>query len=189
MLNDPEDKFNYVQKIYLADSKGRIYKEIKRKNDGKFQFELLNIDKYLLGDNSFDDPWLQALNMKNKNRTKDVLIQEYLNYPSGEWKVNSTIAKILDKTIFVLKSNPAYDVEIGSHSDSRGSDLFNLQLSEKRAKAVLNYLISNHIERKRLLAKGYGETKLLNKCKNDVECEDSEHTINRRTEFRLYLKK
>jgi outer membrane protein OmpA-like peptidoglycan-associated protein len=80
-------------------------------------------------------------------------------------------------------------IELSSHTDSRSSDAFNLQLSQKRAKAAVDYLISKGINKNRLIAIGYGETKLLNKCSNDVNCSEEEHAINRRTEFKILEKK
>ena len=185
-IDDPEDKFKYVTKLYMADSKGRIYKEFRRRKDGKFQFDILNPDKYLLGDVTFEDPWLQLMDKKKNKKDTEVVISENLNYASGAWKVDDAIAKTLDKVIFVLTANPTLAVELSSHTDSRGSDAFNMDLSKKRAKAAYDYILSKGFPRSRLTAKGYGETKLLNKCTNDATCEDSEHGINRRTEFRMY---
>jgi outer membrane protein OmpA-like peptidoglycan-associated protein len=60
-----------------------------------------------------------------------------------------------------------------------------LQLSQKRAKAAVDYLISKGINKNRLIAIGYGETKLLNKCNNETVCTEEEHAVNRRTEFKI----
>jgi outer membrane protein OmpA-like peptidoglycan-associated protein len=58
-------------------------------------------------------------------------------------------------------------------------------LSDKRAHAAVNHLISRGIDPKRLTYKGYGETMHINKCKNGVECTEDEHQKNRRTEFKV----
>jgi len=76
-------------------------------------------------------------------------------------------------------------IELSSHTDSKASDEFNLALSKKRAQFAVDYIIHGGIEKKRLKAVGYGETKLLNRCANGVECFDEEHGINRRTEFKI----
>ncbi len=60
-----------------------------------------------------------------------------------------------------------------------------MQLSEMRAKAVVDYILSYGVEAKRVKGKGYGETMILNKCKNSVECSEEEHKLNRRTEFKF----
>jgi hypothetical protein len=72
-----------------------------------------------------------------------------------------------------------------SHTDSRGSSKSNIELSQRRAQSVVNYLIEQKIDPARLGAKGMGETKLLNKCKDGVTCTEEEHQRNRRTEFKI----
>ncbi len=76
-------------------------------------------------------------------------------------------------------------IEIGSHTDSRGSDSYNEKLSQERAQSVVDYLIEKGVATERLVAKGYGETKITNKCINGVECTEEEHQKNRRTTFRI----
>jgi len=76
-------------------------------------------------------------------------------------------------------------VELASHTDSRGSDSFNMDLSNRRANSVRTYLISKGINPNQLIAKGYGETRLKNRCSNGVKCSEQEHLVNRRTEFRV----
>lgn len=82
-----------------------------------------------------------------------------------------------------MKQYPNMKVDIRSHTDSRASHAYNAKLSENRAKSTMEYMISQGIERSRLTAKGYGETKLLNKCADGVQCSDEEHQKNRRSEF------
>ena len=75
-------------------------------------------------------------------------------------------------------------INIESHTDSRGRDDYNLILSDKRAKATRDYIISKGIAPNRIInAKGYGETRLINKCKNGVPCSEILHQLNRRSEF------
>ena len=69
---------------------------------------------------------------------------------------------------------------------SLGSDAFNLNLSERRAKNVVEYLISKGVDDTRLIAVGYGETKLMNDCTNGKDCADNIHAQNRRTEFKVF---
>ncbi len=84
-----------------------------------------------------------------------------------------------------MRKYPSLQIEIGSHTDSQGEAQFNQYLSERRAKAALNYLASKGISRNRLSAKGYGESQLLNKCKDGVLCTEEEHERNRRTELKV----
>ena len=80
---------------------------------------------------------------------------------------------------------PELKIELSSHTDSRGEDTYNLGLSIKRAQAVTDWLTSKGIKPIRLVSKGYGESSLVNHCKNGVECTEEEHKVNRRTEFRI----
>ena len=84
-----------------------------------------------------------------------------------------------------MKNKPYITIEISSHTDSRGSGGANQELSESRARSVVNYLIARGINSSRLVAKGYGENRLLNRCANGVSCTEKEHERNRRTEFRI----
>ncbi len=89
----------------------------------------------------------------------------------------------LDKVVAILKKYPTIKIEIKSHTDSRAPDNYNLKLSNKRAIATINYIVSKGIDPSRVSGKGYGETQLINKCKNGVRCTETEHRMNRRTEF------
>ena len=90
-----------------------------------------------------------------------------------------------DKLLALMEAKPLISVEINSHTDSRGNDEFNTALSQRRAQSVVNYLVSKGIDRDRLIAKGYGETRLTNNCKDGVSCTEEQHQRNRRTEFRV----
>ncbi len=91
----------------------------------------------------------------------------------------------LKKLLKTLRQNPDFQVEIASHTDARGSDEYNLNLSQRRADSVVDWLVKQGVTRERLTPHGYGENKLVNKCGNGVQCEETEHQLNRRTEFRI----
>ena len=91
----------------------------------------------------------------------------------------------LEKLYQLMIDNPQYIIEIGSHTDSRGSYHYNQRLSQRRAEAVVRWLTDRGIDRKRLVARGYGENKNVNHCKNNVPCSEKEHQLNRRTEFKV----
>lgn len=91
----------------------------------------------------------------------------------------------LEKLARTLQENPEFQVEISSHTDSRGSDEYNLTLSQRRAEAVVGWLAEQGIARERLTGRGYGETQPVNHCVNGVECTEEEYQLNRRTEFRI----
>ena len=87
--------------------------------------------------------------------------------------------------IDILNDNPNYIVEIGSHTDARGSDRYNQQLSQRRAQAVVAYLQERGVGENRLTYFGYGETDPSNDCVNEVPCSEEQHQRNRRTEFKI----
>lgn len=106
-------------------------------------------------------------------------------YKSGSSRLNTAARSELDKLVIMLRDNPTLLIEIGSHTDSNGDDRFNQKLSQRRAKGVVAYLETKGINSNRMIAKGYGENKLVNRCKNGVECSDRRHAKNRRTELKI----
>lgn len=105
----------------------------------------------------------------------------YFDYGNSRIRPDAEVelAKILE----AMKQYPELSIHIESHTDSRSSSRFNLNLSERRARATLEWLVKKGIERSRLSAKGYGETQLLNNCSNGVRCSEEEHQLNRRSMF------
>jgi len=89
----------------------------------------------------------------------------------------------LAKILAAMREYPQLVIHIESHTDSRGDDLYNEILSEKRAQSTLNWLVDQGIDRERLSAKGYGETQHINECSNGVKCTEEEHQLNRRSMF------
>jgi len=105
----------------------------------------------------------------------------------GSSELTSAAKKIIDdKLLVVANKRKSAIIKVGSHTDSRGSAVSNQSLSEKRAKSVSEYLISKGISKERLIAVGYGETELKNECKDGVTCSETKHSVNRRTEFKVY---
>jgi outer membrane protein OmpA-like peptidoglycan-associated protein len=108
-------------------------------------------------------------------------------YDFGKWDIRPDAAAELDKIVKIMNENPDMVVELGSHTDCRSSRLYNLKLSDKRAKASVTYIQKRISDPKRITGKGYGESKLLNSCacegKLESSCSDEEHQKNRRTEF------
>jgi len=107
-------------------------------------------------------------------------------YDLNSAQLTPAAQKIIDdKLLSLMQSKPGIKVEISSYTDSRGNDDYNMALSQQRAQSVVNYLVSKGISRDRLIAKGYGETRLVNGCSNGVDCTEAQHAQNRRTEFRI----
>jgi outer membrane protein OmpA-like peptidoglycan-associated protein/tetratricopeptide (TPR) repeat protein len=190
-LDESDPRLASLKKLFIADAKGRIYKELIRTVKGKFEFKVLNADKVAMGDFTVDDPWLQVLELKNKadKAKKDSLtIVENIYYAFGDHKFDKAGQNVLDKVAAIMLSNPNLMVELSSHTDSKSSEQFNMTLSQKRAKTAVEYMVSKGVNKNRLKAIGYGESRLLNKCKDNVECTEEEHARNRRTEFKIVEK-
>jgi outer membrane protein OmpA-like peptidoglycan-associated protein len=116
----------------------------------------------------------------------DVFRLQNIYFDYGHFFIRSDAAKELEtKLIPILMKYPNMKIEVRSHTDSRSSDAFNLKLSTNRARAVLDYLAARGINTKRIVAKGYGETELLNNCDNGSACKEDQHQANRRTEFKI----
>jgi outer membrane protein OmpA-like peptidoglycan-associated protein len=105
-------------------------------------------------------------------------------YDKGKFELRDESIKQLNELGELLRDNPQVLIELNSHTDSRGSNKDNLELSQRRAEAVVAYLQKNTgIDKNRLTAKGYGETKLINSCADNIDCAEELHQPNRRTEF------
>jgi len=108
-------------------------------------------------------------------------------FDQGKSKIRPDAAIELDKIVSILKDMPQITIELRAHTDCRAAAASNLSLSQSRASASMNYIIKKGIDKRRLKAKGFGETKLLNACacegKTKDTCPESEHAKNRRTEF------
>lgn len=106
-------------------------------------------------------------------------------YKPAKYEVSQIAAYELDKLVSILSDNPHISIELSSHTDSYGQNGFNLNLSQRRATEAANYMISQGISKERIKAKGYGETQLVNHCKDGIRCTENEHQENRRTEFKV----
>ena len=146
---------------------------------------------YLFHSENFDIPSTAAFQEVNKDIElkklavggKIVLRNIFFDLDKATLRPESTAE--LERLTKLMNDVPALKIELGGHTDSRGSDTYNQELSEKRAKAVVDYLTSKGIAADRLKWAGYGETQLVNKCANGVQCSDEQHQENRRTEFKV----
>jgi outer membrane protein OmpA-like peptidoglycan-associated protein len=92
---------------------------------------------------------------------------------------------LLDSLVMMLNEHPTMKIQINGHADCRGSASYNLRLSERRAQIVVNYLIKQGIEPKRLRFKGYGITRPKVKCPVCSECTEEQHVQNRGVEYEV----
>ena len=106
-------------------------------------------------------------------------------YDFDDDKILKDAEKDLSAILDLMSKYPNMVIELGSHTDSRGDDTYNLKLSERRANSARRWLVNKGVDGKRIKAKGYGETVILNNCTNGEDCSDDEHRFNRRTEFKI----
>lgn len=118
---------------------------------------------------------------------KEPIVIKNIYYDFNDWKLTSNAKSIIDSTLLnILLTNPRIIVEIGSHTDNIGDDNYNMKLSQKRAESVVKYLIDRGVEKERLLAKGYGESKFIAPNEKPDGSDNPEgRQMNRRTEFRI----
>ena len=106
-----------------------------------------------------------------------------------QYYITPQAAVELDKVVYVMQNFPNVVIKIESHTDSRGNDDYNMQLSDDRAKSTYSYIVSKGILPTRIESvKGYGESQLRNHCANGVDCTPEEHQLNRRSDFIIVIK-
>ncbi|MEZ4911777.1 MAG: OmpA family protein [Saprospiraceae bacterium] len=129
--------------------------------------------------NADPDVYHQSTNVFAKGTT---VVFEDIYYAYNKADILENHAHELDALTSALKEDPNMNVRLEAHTDARGNDKYNLQLSIRRAEAARNYLEKKGIDPERIEIKGYGESRIRNHCLNGVPCTEMEHKYNRRTE-------
>lgn len=192
--------------LFLENEDGSFKESVLSDNYGVFSIKLPESSSYkLYGKKSkfFSD--VQEIVAENYDRSKTLFVNleicatetkcgesivlNNINYDLDKYFIREDAKPELDKIVRFLKDNPNVNIILKSHTDSRASNEYNLTLSQNRAQAAVNYITSKGISIKRITAKGYGETQLLNKCSDGVPCSEAEHQLNRRTEFEVVCPK
>jgi peptidoglycan-associated lipoprotein len=112
------------------------------------------------------------------------IVLENIFYDYDQWAIREDAQPPLDHLAIILKNNPSLRIQLSSYTDCRGTDEYNLDLSQKRAQAAIDYLMSVGIPSKRLVAQGFGESNLSVNCVCE-ECTEAQHQANRRTTFKI----
>ncbi|MES2811344.1 MAG: OmpA family protein [Bacteroidota bacterium] len=191
--------------IKTFDSFGDFVTEFKTNPDGSFEFTLpcnrsykivaskenyTTVEKEIAtkdrdGDIipvDFELTSFESLVVKENGNEKIDINPIFFNY--DKWDITPQAVVELDKVVFVLINFPKVKIRIESHTDSRGKDLYNLKLSDNRAKSTQTYILSKGIAPERIeSAVGFGETRLKNNCSNGVKCSEEKHFVNRRSDF------
>lgn len=116
-------------------------------------------------------------------RTGQVLTLKNIYYDYNKSNIRPDAQVELDYVVTMMQEFPNMEISLLSHTDARGDNNYNKNLSDQRAHSARQYIISRGIGAHRIVASGYGETQLKNDCKDGVDCSDGKHQINRRTEI------
>jgi outer membrane protein OmpA-like peptidoglycan-associated protein len=186
--------------VYLKDSLGNVVGTDVTDGQGNYSIKgdfnmnyvvSTNPDGYFAGSESFStygatNDSLRVDILLEKIIINKAIVLENIYYDLDKWNIRPDAAQELNKLITILKDNPKIVIELSSHTDSRAPDFYNMILSDRRAKSAAEYIIkTGGIDASRITGKGYGESMLVNKCKNNVYCTEPEHQQNRRTEFKV----
>jgi outer membrane protein OmpA-like peptidoglycan-associated protein len=106
-------------------------------------------------------------------------------YDFDKSSIREDAARELDKLVLIMKNNKNIKVSMFSHTDSRGSNAYNVGLSKRRGQAAVNYLVERGISIDRFNTEARGEAQLVNSCGDQIQCDEQAHQLNRRTEFTL----
>lgn len=192
--------------ITLYDMFNKPVKEMMSGTGGYYEFPLTAGDKYHIvfkkdsyGQKNVSVEFPEAPPGDSKNNDihlvpfKSLIVQEGdvekikvnpIYFDFDKYDITPRAVTELEKVVFAMTQFPDIRIKIESHTDSRGSDPYNLKLSDQRAKSTRDYIISRGIAADRIQsAIGYGETRLKNHCSNGVKCDEDEHLTNRRSDF------
>lgn len=165
LVDDQQYEFRAEREGYLADEGRFSSRDLPRDPEAPEQrYELeLELDRIYL------------------NRE---IVLDNIYYDFEQSFIRDDAKPTLNELSDLLKRNPDIQIELGSHTDCRGRDAYNQNLSEARAQAAVSYLIEQGIDGARLRARGYGEEAPLADCLCE-RCTEDEHQRNRRTSFRV----
>ncbi|NJL76499.1 MAG: OmpA family protein [Saprospiraceae bacterium] len=130
-----------------------------------------------------EEPRSEAFDVPIQQGT--VLILENIYYDFDAFSIQEGAAKELDELATVMQQYASMQIELIAHTDSRGTTIYNLELSQKRAQSAKQYLIEKGISHDRIQTFGFGESKIRNHCSEGINCAEEEHAFNRRTEVRI----
>lgn len=191
--------------IQLMGANDNIFDEVITDMHGNFAFKVdcneISV-KVVTKKDEYKDEMVE-LQLEGLSELKDVLVEvepepnavamgtelgshlgiRRLKFDFGKTYIRPDAAIQLNKLYIYLRDFPQINIEIRQYTDSRGSESTNMVLSRRRAKSIKDYLIATGIDKGRISVKGFGESKLMNHCKNGVRCSEREHQQNNRSEF------
>jgi outer membrane protein OmpA-like peptidoglycan-associated protein len=187
--------------VELINEAGKIINTLTTSVTGEYDFEIDCKKNYSLRGNKadFKDDVKSFTSTAVNDYVHNVdLFLEYLIkvpceivinpifFDFDKWNIRADSKYELENIVDVMREHPTMIIKIESHTDSRGSDRYNLKLSDRRSKSTKDYLLSRGIDPNRIeSAIGFGEAQLLNECSNGVKCSKTKHEVNRRSYFKI----
>ena len=165
--------------VIIVDENGKVIESAKRLIDGKYRYVRLDGDESVITLINEVDEVIKIAENEN------FIISKVL-YEFASSEINEAAAFELDKLVLILQKNKNVGVELSSHTDSKGTDKKNMELSQERAEAAVKYVVSKGIDAVKIIAKGYGETVPV--APNELpsgEDNPEGRAKNRRTEFKV----
>jgi len=183
LVLENNDKLKTLDAVYLAQQNGIIIEKISPEKS--FKYKLIPAVLTRLEPMEFDDNLSMKIKEFKSSTVNEISVMQQISYEPGSFLIPAESMAQLNEIVTYLRQNQKVILEINAHTDANGDDNSNLMLSQKRADEVKKYFVKKRIQENRINAKGYGESKIQNRCQNDVKCTDLEHSYNRRTEFKF----
>ncbi|MBT8262250.1 MAG: PD40 domain-containing protein [Bacteroidia bacterium] len=202
-------------KVVLLDSDNNVLEETKSDMNGAFSFDVIECstgyairaskpdfstsEKSFVTTGEYESDVKKTLYLLSEedNELRDAKIGEDLGvllnlnpiyFDLSQSYIRPDAQIELLKVVEAMQKFPNLKIDVRSHTDSRSSDAFNMKLSDARAKSTINYLVGAGVSPDRVTGRGYGESQLLNRCANGVQCSEADHQLNRRSEFIIVQK-
>ena len=199
-LENPNEKAEKFIIVFQLQNVSGIVQELTRIADTTYLID--NSGKSLKSDSditliSWDTPLSGEAEWRQQELKKYLSAKGYdvefiqinnIYYDYDKHTIRNDASTDLDKVVALLEKHPDLKLELGSHTDSRGSDNYNSSLAKKRALAARNYLLNEGISNARISYSSFGEKKLVNDCGDEKKCDEVAHQSNRRTEFKVIFK-
>ena len=168
-------------KINIVNRSNELLVTLDKDAYGMYEFKRMVSSKYTITET--ED--LKEEEYVEEVKRKISIENHVIYYPTNVYEINQSYFPVLDSMISSMNEHADAKIQIFSHASSTSTSQYNMKLSQKRMNKVISYFNSNGIDLTRMTYKAYGESKLLNRCEDDEECEDAMHQINRRTELRI----
>lgn len=184
--------------VMLMDFNDSLNMSFTTDKTGKYTFPLEPESDYRIKVEK-EGYFKQSTRISTKNKSSGIMYADFnlfklemdkvvrldnIYYEYAKWNITKEAEVELDKLVQTMWDNPTVKLELSAHTDCRGSDTYNMTLSKKRAKSVVDYMVSKGIPSERLISKGYGETDPVEDCECK-KCTEEQHQINRRTQFKV----